>query len=160
LFDAVASLCGVRTEVNYEGQAAAELEALLDPAEEGAYPLPLHDDGGAPLVLDARATVSAIVEDLRQGAEVATVAARFHNALAVATAEACARTAERHGTETVVLSGGAFQNRRLMERGRALVEAAGLQVLTPELLPPNDGGIAYGQLAVAAARAAEGDVRA
>ena len=160
LFDAVAALCGVRAEVNYEGQAAAELEALLDPAEEGAYPLPLRDDGGAPLVIDARPTVSAVVEDLRRGAEVATVAARFHNALANATADACARAAERCGTETVVLSGGAFQNRRLMGRTRALLGAAGLRVLTPEALPPNDGGIAYGQLAVAAARLAEDDVRA
>jgi hydrogenase maturation protein HypF len=160
LFDAVAAICGVRAEVNYEGQAAAELEALLDPHEEGAYPLPLRDDGGVPLVIDARATVRAVVADLRQGAEAATVAARFHNALAAATAEGCARAAELSRTETVVLSGGAFQNRRLMERSRALLGAAGLRVLTPEALPPNDGGIAYGQLAVAAARLAEGDVRA
>jgi hydrogenase maturation protein HypF len=104
--------------------------------------------------------VSAVVEDLRRGAEVATVAARFHNALANATADACARAAERCGTETVVLSGGAFQNRRLMGRTRAPLGAAGLRVLTPEALPPNDGGIAYGQLAVAAARLAEDDVRA
>jgi hydrogenase maturation protein HypF len=142
------------------GQAAAELEALLDPAEEGAYPLPLRDDGGAPLVIDARPTVCAVVEDLRRGVEVATVAARFHNALANATADACERAAERCDTETVVLSGGAFQNRRLMGRTRALLGAGGLRVLTPEALPPNDGGIAYGQLAVAAARLAEDDVRA
>jgi hydrogenase maturation protein HypF len=160
LFDAVAALCGVRAEVNYEGQAAAELEALLDPLEEGSYPLPLRDDGGTPLVLDARPTIGGVVDDLWHGVDVPIVAARFHNGLAVATAEACALTAERCGTETVVLSGGAFQNRRLMERSRALLEAAGLRVLTPEALPPNDGGIAYGQLAVAAARLAEGDVRA
>ncbi len=159
LFDAVAALCGVRAEVNYEGQAAAELEARLDPAEERGYPLPLLDDGAAPLVMDARPTVRAVVDDLRRGARVATVAARFHNALAAAAAEACARTAERCGSETVVLSGGAFQNRRLMDRTRALLAAAGLRVLTPDALPPNDGGIAYGQLAVAAARLAEGDVR-
>jgi hydrogenase maturation protein HypF len=160
LFDAIAALCGVRSEVTYEGQAAAELEALLDPTEESAYPLRLRDDGGAPLVIDARLTVAAVVEDLRRGAEVATVAARFHNALANVTADACERAAERCGTETVVLSGGAFQNRRLMGRTRALLGAAGLRVLTPEALPPNDGGIAYGQLAVAAARLAEDDVRA
>jgi hydrogenase maturation protein HypF len=159
LFDAVAALCGVRAEVNYEGQAAAELEALLDPAEARGYPLPLLDDGAAPLVMDARPTVRAVANDVRRGTRVATVAARFHNALAAAAAEACARTAERCRTETVVLSGGAFQNRRLMERTRALLAGAGLRVLTPEALPPNDGGIAYGQLAVAAARVAEGDVR-
>jgi hydrogenase maturation protein HypF len=160
LFDAVAALCGVRAEVNYEGQAAVELEALLDPAETRGYPLPLRDDGGAPLVIDARPAVRAIVADLRRGAGAPTVAARFHNALAAATAQACEQAAERSQTETIVLSGGAFQNRRLMERTRALLTVAGLRVLVPEALPPNDGGIAYGQLAVAAARLAERDVRA
>jgi hydrogenase maturation protein HypF len=160
LFDAVAALCGVRAEVTYEGQAAAELEALLDRDEADRYPLSLRDDGGAPLVLDARETVRAVVDDLRRGAGAPTVAARFHNTLAAATAQACALAAGRCGTATVVLSGGAFQNRRLMQRTRELLEREGLRVLTPEALPPNDGGIAYGQLAVAAARLVEGDVRA
>jgi hydrogenase maturation protein HypF len=160
LFDAVAALCGVRAEVTYEGQAAAELEALADPAEAGSYPFPLRDDGGAPVILDARPTVRAVVDDLREGASVASVAARFHNALAAATAEACVRAASRRGTETVVLSGGVFQNLRLLESTRESLRAEGLRVLTAESLPPNDGGIAYGQLAVAAARLAEGDVRA
>jgi hydrogenase maturation protein HypF len=160
LFDAIAALCGARAEVNYEGQAAAELEALADPAEEGRYPLPLRDDGGAPIVLDARPTVWAVAEEVRAGVPVEAVAARFHNSLACVTAATCARLARRSGIDTVVLSGGVFQNRRLLERTRVLLEEAGLAVLTPEALPPNDGGIAYGQLAVAAARLAEGDVRA
>jgi hydrogenase maturation protein HypF len=160
LFDAVAALCGVRTEVNYEGQAAAELEALADAAEWTRYPFPLRDDGGAPLVLDARPTVWAVSEELRAGVPVATVAARFHNSLACVTAAACARLARRCEVETVVLSGGVFQNRCLLERTRALLTEARLGVLTPQALPPNDGGIAYGQLAVAAARLADGDVRA
>jgi hydrogenase maturation protein HypF len=159
LFDAVAALCGVRSEVSYEGQAAVELEALLDPAEDGALPLPLRDDGGAPIVLDGRPTVRAVVEERRRGVPAAVISARFHNALAAATAEACARAAGRCGTGTVVLSGGVFQNRRLLERTGELLRAAGLRVLVPEALPPNDGGIAYGQLAVAAARLGEADVR-
>ena len=112
------------------------------------------------MILDARPTVRAVVDDLREGASVASVAARFHNALAAATAEACVRAASRRGTETVVLSGGVFQNLRLLESTRESLRAEGLRVLTAESLPPNDGGIAYGQLAVAAARLAEGDVRA
>jgi hydrogenase maturation protein HypF len=160
LFDAVAALCGVRTEVNYEGQAAAELEALADPAERGRYPFSLRDDGGAPLVLDARPAVWAVAEETRAGVPAGAVAARFHNSLAVATAAACARTARRGGVETVVLSGGVFQNKRLLEATRAALVEGGLRVLTPEALPPNDGGIAYGQLAVAAALLAERDVRA
>jgi len=140
LFDAVAALCGVRDEVNYEGQAAIELEAACDPVEEGAYPLGPD--------LDPRELVGAVVADLERGVGVGVVAARFHNAVAAATAEACTRA----GEGTVVLAGGVFANRRLLERTRALLESRGLRVLVPERLPPGDGGISYGQAAVAAAR--------
>jgi hydrogenase maturation protein HypF len=153
LFDAVAALCGLRVEVNYEGQAAVELEAACDPGEERAYPLPLLDEGG-PLVMDARPLIRGLTADLAEGVNVGTVAARFHNALAAATAGACALAAERRGTDTVVLSGGVFQNRRLLGQTASLLADGGLRVLTPVRLPPNDGGIAYGQLAVAAARLA------
>jgi hydrogenase maturation protein HypF len=153
LFDAVAALCGLRAEVNYEGQAAVELEAACDLGEQRGYPMPLLEDGG-PLVMDARPLVRAVVGDLEGCGDVGTIAARFHNALAVATARACSLAAERARTGTVVLSGGVFQNRRLLGQTASLLTERGLRVLTPELLPPNDGGIAYGQLAVAAARLA------
>ena len=163
LFDAVAALCGVRAEVNYEGQAAVELEAACDLGERRAYPLPLLDDGG-PLVIDARPTVRAVVGDLDAGVAVARIAARFHNALAAATARACALAAERRMTDRVVLSGGVFQNRRLLGQTASLLATPGCGCSRRSALPPNDGGIAYGQLAVAAARLAaeEGgaDVRA
>jgi hydrogenase maturation protein HypF len=161
LFDAVAALCGIRTEVNYEGQAAVELEAAADAGELGAYPLPVAGTGhGGPLVLDARATIRALLRELDAGVPVPAVAARFHHALAAATAEACAGAAAHAGVEVVVLSGGVFQNRTLLERTAALLGDAGLRVLIPRLLPPNDGGIAYGQLAVMSARLAapEGNV--
>ena len=164
LFDAVAALCGVRAEVNYEGQAAVELEASLDPAEQGAYPLPLTDQGAGPLVVDARPAVRAVMADLDRAVDVSAIAARFHNGLAAATAGACEVAAERRGTGTVVLSGGVFQNRCLLGRTASLLGQRGFRVLTPQRLPPNDGGIAYGQLAVAAAtlaaEAARRDVRA
>ena len=144
LFDAVAAICGVRHVCNYEGQAAIELEALSDPSERSAYPMP---------ALDARPTVRALVDDLRCGTPPARAAARFHNAVAAATAAACEQSAAAHGTSIVVLSGGVFQNRRLLSRTSDLLTAAGLRVLTPHLLPPNDGGISFGQAAVAAARA-------
>ena len=154
LFDAVAALCGIRAEVNYEGQAAVELEAAADPAERGAYPLPLAGEAptGEPLILDARPTIRAVVRDVERGIPVPIISARFHNALAVATVIACRTAAERARVSTVVLSGGVFQNGTLLARTRALLEADGLRVLVPELLPPNDGGISYGQLAVASAR--------
>ncbi len=145
LFDAVAALCGVRTRVNYEGQAAAELEALAAPDERGAYPLPFRAG-----VLDARETVRAVAQDVAAGVPVALVSARFHNALAQATAGACAEAAERHATTMVVLSGGVFQNTLLLERTSQALAARGLRVLVPVRLPPNDGGISYGQAAVAA----------
>ena len=148
LFDAVAALCGIRPVVNYEGQAAVELEALADPRERGSYPLPFS--GG---VLDARATVAAVVEDLAAGADPAVVAARFHNGLAVGSAAAVAELAGEAGLGTAVVSGGVFQNRLLLEHTVSELSRAGLRVLRPERLPPNDGGISYGQAAVASARA-------
>jgi hydrogenase maturation protein HypF len=148
LFDAVAALCGVRARVNYEGQAAVELEALAEPGSAEAYPMSVGPDG----VLDGRATVRAVVDDISRGTPVPVVSARFHAGVAEATAVACARAAAEHGVATVVLSGGVFQNRRLLERTSAMLVEAGLRVLVPEKLPPNDGGVAYGQAAVAAAR--------
>jgi hydrogenase maturation protein HypF len=145
LFDAVAALCGLRLEATYEGQAASELEAACDPHERGAYPLAL--DGA---VLDPRETVLAVARDVAAGVPAGVVAARFHHALADATASACAAVAADAGVDTVVLSGGVFQNRRLLERTAGRLDAAGLRVLVPERLPPNDGGIAYGQAAIAA----------
>jgi len=148
LFDAVSALCGVRATVNYEGQAATELEALADPGERAGYPLPLLSDG----TLDARPTVRAILADVAAGVEVAEVSARFHNAVAAATAEACAAAARRGGLDTAVLSGGVFQNRLLLDSTVDRLAETGLRVLVPERLPPNDGGISFGQAAVAAAR--------
>ena len=150
LFDAVSALCGLRTEVTYEGQAAIELEAACDPAERGAYEFDVVMG-----VLDARPAILAARRDLTRGVDVGVVAARFHHALADATADDCARLAGDRGLDIVVLSGGAFQNRRLLERTAARLAGAGLRVLVPARLPPNDGGISFGQAAVAAATLAE-----
>jgi hydrogenase maturation protein HypF len=144
LFDAVAALCGVRLAATYEGQAAIELEAACDLSERGAYPMP---------GLDGRETIAAVVRDVRGDVPAGTIAMRFHRGLALATAAA----AEATGVPLVVLSGGVFQNRVLLELCVEALEERGLRVLVPELLPPNDGGIAYGQAAVAAARYAEVD---
>ncbi len=153
LFDAVAALCGVGRRVNYEGQAAVELEAVSDPLERHVYPLGLRTEG--PLLLDARELVRAATEDLVAGVPVATVGARFHNGLAAATGEACATEAERRSLGTVVLSGGVFQNRLLLERTEQALHERGLRTLVPAKLPPNDGGISFGQAAVAAALLAD-----
>jgi hydrogenase maturation protein HypF len=158
LFDAVAALCGLRARVDHEGQAAMELEWAADRNESGAYPLPLvaaEMPGRVGVAsLEARETIRALRNDLARGTRVPTVAARFHNALANGTAEACAREAARRDIGLVVLSGGVFQNALLLARTRGLLEDRGLSVLVPERLPPNDGGIAFGQAAVAAAQVA------
>jgi hydrogenase maturation protein HypF len=137
LFDAVAALCGVRAVVNFEGQAAIELESVADAGERGAYPLDA--------TLDARELILCVRRDVAAGVSVGEISARFHNALARATAGAVRST----GVETVVLSGGVFQNRLLA--ARTLAELDGLRCLVPRLLPAGDGGISFGQAAVAAA---------
>jgi hydrogenase maturation protein HypF len=154
LFDAVAALCGLRLRVNYEGQAAAELEAACDPTELDFYPLHVARSPSG-VLLDARATVTAILGDVRAGASAAKIAARFHNAIASATTSALMLVASDKDVDQVVLSGGSFQNRLLLERVSTKLRQAGLRVLIPARLPPNDGGIAYGQAAVAAALTAD-----
>ena len=142
LFDAVAALCGIRTEITYEGQAAIELEAACDPAARGAYELD---------ALDARPLIRAIAADVRAGVDVGTIATRFHRALATATARTVAATAREHDLDTAVLAGGVFANRVLLDATTAQLEAEGLRVLLPRRLPPGDGAISYGQAAIAAA---------
>jgi hydrogenase maturation protein HypF len=138
LFDAVAALCGVRAVVSFEGQAAIELEALADPLERAAYPLAGD--------LDARDLILAVERDVAAGVTIPLVSARFHNAVARGTALAAIAT----GLDTVVLSGGCFQNRLLTERTTAEL-AGGPRCLLPRQLPPGDGGISFGQAAIAAA---------
>jgi hydrogenase maturation protein HypF len=127
LCDAVAATCGLRVEVTYEGQAAIELEAVADPNERGAYAIPWADRQ-----FDPRPAILAMIADLAAGASAATVSARFHNALALATVHACVEIAGEAGLSLVVLAGGVFQNRLLLEQVAAGVQDAGLHVLTPE----------------------------
>jgi hydrogenase maturation protein HypF len=151
LFDAVAALCGVRASVSYEGQAAIELEGAVDHSEHGEYAIDLESRDGM-LELDPRTAISEVAGERAAGVAIGRVAARFHSGFACATARACAQLASDRHLDTVVLSGGVFQNRVLLERTVAELEQSGLRVLLPERLPPGDGGISYGQAAVAAAR--------
>ena len=149
LFDAVAAITGVRSVVNYEGQAAIELEQCADPDVADGYAARL--DG--PLVRGSD-LVRAVAADVRSGVDIPVVAARFHNGLADVLAAAAVRAAEGSGRDTVALSGGVFQNLRLLAGLTDRLAAAGLRVLTHSRVSCNDGGISLGQVAVAAARAA------
>ncbi|HEY6397149.1 MAG TPA: carbamoyltransferase HypF, partial [Solirubrobacteraceae bacterium] len=158
LFDAVAAICGVRARVNYEGQAAIELEAACDPAERASYPIELARDDEL-LVIDPRETIRAVTADMDAGTAIGAIASRFHATVAAATVEACSVAAAAHATDLVVLSGGVFQNRRLLEAVLSGLDRIGLRALVPERLPVGDGGISYGQAAIAARRLALGRVR-
>ncbi|MDQ3768575.1 MAG: carbamoyltransferase HypF, partial [Actinomycetota bacterium] len=159
LFDAVGALCGLRAQVTYEGQAAIELEAAALRGDAGLpYPVQVQEGDAAsageypPVLIDPREAIRRVARDVTAGVAVPMIAARFHAGLAEALARACALVAGRRGLDAVVLSGGVFQNRVLLEAMASHLHDAGLRTLVPQRLPPNDGGIAYGQAAVAARR--------
>jgi hydrogenase maturation protein HypF len=151
LFDAAAAILGVRRVSQYEGQAAMELEALAGCREAAALPFPWTENGAGCATLDPLPLLVALGEQHAAGVPVADLAAAFHESVAVAAAELAARSAATAGTSTVVLSGGCFQNARLLESVRTWLERHRLRVLVPTRLGPNDGAVSYGQAAVAAA---------
>jgi len=144
LFDAVAALCGLPAVISFEGQAAMALEFAADETEHEAYPLPLSD--GTPAVADWEPLIRAVLADRASCEPVGRIAARFHNALA----EMAVAVAARHGSSRVALTGGCFQNVLLTEKVRARLLESGFAVYTHCQVPPGDGGIALGQLYVAA----------
>ena len=144
LFDAVAAVVGLREEVTFEGQAAIELEELA--GETRAEPYPCRVEGA---VIRGADLVRAAHDDLAAGRDRSEIAAAFHEGVAAVAASVCSETAE---PRAVVLSGGTFQNLRLLASTRTRLEAEGFRVLSHRHVPPNDGGISYGQAAVAAAR--------
>jgi hydrogenase maturation protein HypF len=158
LFDAVASLAGVRDRVSYEGQAAVELEWLASGvAPSGAYPFAVEpvrvDDSAEPLLLiDTRPLIAAVAAEASRSVAAALIARRFHTTLVAVISDVCARLRERTGLGAVVLSGGCFLNALLTCETSARLEAVGFRVYRHRLVPPNDGGLSLGQLAIAAAK--------
>ena len=143
LFDAVAALLGVREAVSYEGQAAIELEHLAGASVAAPYTCSVA--GGAIRGADL---VAAAHDDLTAGRPRSEIAAAFHEGMAAAFADACLAAGP---PGTVALSGGSFQNVRLLTSLGTRLEKEGFRVLTHRLVPPNDAGVSYGQAAVAAA---------
>lgn len=140
LFDAVASLLGIRDVVNYEGQAAIELEQVADPKAQGTYPFALEG-----YVFDPDPMIRAILEDLQRGVTPPLIAGRFHRTVARMVLEVVRRAREEKGLHEVVLSGGCFQNALLLEGVVGLLEREGFRVYWPKQVPPNDGGLSLGQ---------------
>ncbi len=156
LFDAVASLAGVRHVVDYEAEAAMELEGLAragavgPAAERYAFALTRPGSPEGPVTADPGPVVRAVVRDVRAGLPPSTVAARFHAAVASLVVELAELVGKQTGLRTVVVGGGVFQNALLLGSSCAALSERGFTVLRPRLLPPNDGGIALGQILVGA----------
>jgi hydrogenase maturation protein HypF len=151
LFDGVAALLGLRMRSAYEGQAAMEVESAAGNLPAGGYAMPLvSGPEGTVGVLDWSLAVEALVRDVRRGAGTAEMAARFHEGLANGILE----VARAVGVPRVALSGGCFQNKRLLEGTVGRLATAGFTVFLHRRVPPGDGGVALGQVAVAAAQLA------
>ena len=144
LFDAVAALCGVRQQVTFEGQAAMEFEALVDPGVTDLYPFELSS--GVPQVIDWAPMIGEILIDLRRGTTVSSIAAKFHNTLA----ETIVAIGQQVVIPKIVLTGGCFQNRYLLEQSVLRLSRAGFKPYWHQRVPTNDGGIALGQVVAAA----------
>ncbi len=156
LFDAVASILGLRQEVTYEAQGAIELESLARRAAGAGIPgdisagsksLIIEREGH--LVIDSAALLHGLLNQVLRGTPAHVTALDFHTRLSCSVALAAEQFATRHGTRTVVLSGGCFQNRLLLEFVTLQLEKSGLSVYTGENVPVNDGGISMGQIFIA-----------
>jgi len=150
LFDAISALLGVRGEIEYEAQAAIELEMLAcDAADENTdYPFSMSKENGL-TIIKLGDLLSAVLQDLQNGITQARIAARFHNTVALMIKELCKIISRETGLSQVVLSGGVFQNRLLLRKAVHLLETEGFEVFTHQQVPANDGGISLGQAVIA-----------
>jgi hydrogenase maturation protein HypF len=147
LFDAVAALVGLSSEVTFEGQAAIALESIAFPGVTARYEFSIHD--GDPMTMDLRPTVLAIVKDLASGVVPGEISARFHNTLSAAIVETCCRIRDSSGLDRVCLSGGSFQNMVLLHSTVIQLRGRDFQVFLHSMVPANDGGISLGQAVIA-----------
>jgi hydrogenase maturation protein HypF len=156
LFDAVASLAGVRHRVSFEAQAAIELEWLAEQqAPDSSYPVALEEtaeDGLPTLIVDTRPLIRAVARDASQRTDPSLIARRFHSTMVELIATVCGRIRKASGRDAVVLSGGVFMNVLLLQEVSDRLRRDGFRVYRHRLVPPNDGGLSLGQLAIAIQR--------
>jgi hydrogenase maturation protein HypF len=150
LFDAVSAIIGVRAEIDYDAQAAIELEMAAGEGirEPGVYPFSI-ERGQDRQVVRLGELFSAIIYDVQTGRQPATISLRFHNTMAQIIAEMCTLIAGHTKINQVALSGGVFQNRLLLHLAVAALQGEGFEVLTHKLVPCNDAGISVGQAVIA-----------
>jgi hydrogenase maturation protein HypF len=149
LFDAVSALIGVRGEITYDAQAAIELEmAGGGTSVEGIYPFTIDLQEGMRLIR-LKELFEAIISDLNIDTPTAKISARFHNTISRMIVRMCRQLAEENSLNTIAVSGGVFQNRRLLKQSSEELKAAGLSVISQSQVPSNDGGIALGQAVIA-----------
>jgi hydrogenase maturation protein HypF len=148
LFDAVAALIGLRTVVNFEAQAAIELEMLAERGNTARYPFEI--ERGPLWQVDFRPMIACIAREAAEGAPRPAISAKFHNTLGEAIVETCRRIRGETRLTRVCLSGGTFQNMRLLALAVAGLRRSGFEIFLHAKVPPNDGGIALGQAAIAA----------
>jgi len=154
LFDAVASLIGVRDTVAFEGQAAMLLEGICAPGVHRGYSYGLQASDWSPMQVDLRPMIREIAGEIGRGVTPSEIAARFHTTLVAVIVEVCVALRESRGLDRVCLGGGCFQNVTLLRGCVSALEQAGFRVFWPQRVPANDGGLALGQAAVALARIA------
>jgi hydrogenase maturation protein HypF len=148
LFDAVSALIGIRGRVDYDAQAAIELEMAADNVAADSYPFSIEEQEGV-YVVRLGDLFRSVVDDVRDGVTQGAISSRFHSTMADMTAQVCFRIGESSGIRRVALSGGVFQNRLLLRMTVAALEKSGFEVLTHSLVPTNDGGISLGQAVIA-----------
>jgi hydrogenase maturation protein HypF len=155
LFDAVAALLGLASEVTFEGQAAIALEAAADRGIDRHYDFEIQEN--EPMTLDFRPVIAAIVQDLSRGRRAGEISACFHNTLCAAIGEVCGRIGAADGVDRICLSGGSFQNLYLLGRTVVELRRRGFGVFLHAQVPANDGGLSLGQAMIANQRIREGD---
>jgi len=155
LFDGVAALAGVRQQVDYEGEAAMELEWLAtDVSPDGSYPFDLAQSASethVPWQIDVRPLIAATAADVRRGISSGLIARRFHSTLVEIISRTCGRLRDQTGLDVVALSGGVFMNGLLLSETVLRLTREGFRVFHQQRVPPNDGGLSLGQLTIAAA---------
>ena len=151
LFDAVSALLGIRETINYEGQAAIELEQSADKNIVEAFNFEIKKQDNE-FIIGIEQLFSELIEDIKEGTDKGITAMKFHNSVVNIITAGCEILREKTGLNRVVLSGGVFQNITLLEKTVQALEIKAFEAYTHSLVPSNDGGISLGQAVIAVAR--------